>query len=182
MNDIIALPDVPRAPVTATRLERLDEAALGRLLGVLTARPGPLPKYLYPSAGTLYPVQTYISLRDGVAGCAGGSYYHDPSGHALAPLSADLVPAPDGSHPAALLLLVAKGDAIAPIYKDLAAGFCLLEAGYMMEALARAASGIGLALRDAGDPAQANRLPIATALRLEDDHWPLVCWAIEGAP
>jgi hypothetical protein len=159
----LALPSVP-----------LTEVTLGALLGALASRPGPVPKYRYPSAGTLYPVQTCVVLRHRLGGLAAGSYYHDPEAHELVALSSAAPAAPDGSTPDALLLLVARDAAIAPIYHAEASKFCLLEAGYMSAALSEAADGVRL--RDAGDPALCAAL--AAACALDADHVPLVCWAV----
>ncbi len=154
--------------------EPLDESVLGKLLGALAARPGPVPKYRYPSAGTLYPVQAYIVLSRPVDRLAAGSYYHDPVAHALVELSAATPAAPDGTTPPALLILVARGAAIDPIYGAHADALCLLEAGYMEAALD--AAGTGLTLRDAGDPA--GQPALANAFALEADDRPLVSLAI----
>lgn len=155
----------------------LDTEALGALLGVLASRPGSVPKYRYPSAGTLYPVQTYVILRGANSLGSVGSYYYDPDAHELVALSTETPAAPDGSAPAMLLMLVAERTAIAPIYGAETDAFCLLEAGYMTEAL-RADSG-GLVLRDAGDAATDANL--IRACRLGESHAPLVCLAVEEA-
>ncbi|MEP7272399.1 MAG: amino acid adenylation domain-containing protein, partial [Acidobacteriota bacterium] len=43
-----------------------------------------IAKYRYPSAGSLYPVQTYIRVRSGgIKGVDGGYYYYDPMGHEM---------------------------------------------------------------------------------------------------
>lgn len=156
----------------------LSEESLGRLLGALASRPGPLPKYLYPSAGTLYPVQTYVVLRLRLGVLEPGSYYHDPDAHALALLSSGVPAAPDGAATAVSLVLVAQMAAIEPIYRDEAEAFCLLEAGYISEVLRQAAA--GLRLRDAGDPAEIDPA-LAAALRLDPTHRLLACWAVEAA-
>jgi hypothetical protein len=70
---------------------------------------------------------------------------------------------------------VAQGAAITPIYGGHAQAFCLLEAGYMTQALADSAD--GLTLRDAGDPAADAALGAACAL--DEGHVPLVCLAVE---
>ena|SRR5690242_5415726 len=170
-----APPPAPQSPPAATAL---DESAVGRLLGALASRLGPLPKYRYPSAGTLYPVQTYLVLRRGFGALAAGSYYYDPEAHALVLLSSDLPAAPDATTPEMLLMLVAQMAAIAPIYRDEAETFCLLESGYMSEALRQAVN--GLVLRDAGDPADNGQVSFAAAFGLEPSHLPLACWAVEG--
>ena len=151
---------------------QLSEAAFGELLGKLSSRPGPVPKYLYPSAGTLYPVQTYVILRRPLGSLLAGSYYHDPGEHALAHLSDATPAAPDGSEPAALLMLIAQYAAIEPIYRAETKRFCLLEAGYIADLLAST----GLRMREAGDPSCNPALAVSFAL--DADHVPLICWAI----
>lgn len=170
----VALPVVVVARPPVQPPVALTQAGLGRLLGALASRPGPVPKYGYPSAGTLYPVQTYLVLRRTLGDLAEGSYYHNPDAHALVALSCQAPAAPDGSEPHALLALVAQRAAIVPIYGDQAEAFWLLEAGYMQQALLDAAG--GLALRDAGDPARHGGL--TTAFALDTEHMPLVCWAV----
>ncbi len=177
---VVALPAAPAAIALSVETHSaLSEDALGRLLGALASRPGAVPKYLYPSAGTLYPVQTYVVLREQLGSLAPGSYYYAPDTHALAALSSELPAAPDGTCPALLLVLVAQLAAIEPIYRDEAEAFCLLEAGYMGEALRQARA--GPALREAGDPAESDAAGLAAALRLDPSHRPLACWAVEGA-
>ena len=106
----------------------------------------PLPKYLYPSAGSLYPVQTYLHVKAGRAeGLAEGTYYYDPSAHRLIQLTAGakIDSAVHVEHNRRLyeqaafsVFFIAQMDAIVPIYgKELAGQFCLLEAGYMGQAL-----------------------------------------------
>jgi len=108
----------------------------------------PLPKYRYPSAGNLYPVQTYLSIKPNrVDGLAGGIYYYHPAEHRL-----ELLHAGSGIGETAYgeyggfnqrifeqsafgLFLVGQLDAITPLYGDWARDFCLLEAGYMSQLL-----------------------------------------------
>lgn len=148
--------------------------ALGRLLGALASRAGEVPKYRYASAGALYPVQAYLSVPAGrVAGLEGGCWYYDPQEHALALVSEAVLAPPDDC--AFLLLLVARHAAIAPVYGAVAGEFCVLEAGYMQEALAQEAAAAGIALCDAGDPA--GWQGVREALALDADHVPVACWA-----
>ena len=118
-----------------------------------------LPKYRYASAGTLYPVQTYVAVRaNQVSGLDGGLYYVHPQDHALVEiakgttfddaLEAALAPAgrSDGSPGAFVLFLIGKLDAIEPIYGTWSRLFCLLEAGYIGELLSNSAAAAGLAL------------------------------------
>ena len=140
----------PGQPVPAT--------ALGSLLGCLRqARLNGSPKYRYPSAGGLYPVQAYVGVRDGgVDGIAAGVYYYQPVLHRLIPLSeedgvldetlhwpANRVAAASASF---AVFLVADLSAIQPLYGQAARDFSLLEAGAMAQLLAREAEerGIGL--------------------------------------
>jgi hypothetical protein len=175
MADIVVpLPTPAFPPLASGPPAALNEASLGRLLGALASRPGPVPKYRYPSAGTLYPVQAYLVLRHALDHLEAGSYYHDPEAHALVSLSDATPAAPDATTPAALLVLVAQRSAIEPIYGARATSFCLLEAGYMTEALL--VDGARLKLREAGEPV--GNPALAAALLLQPDHLPLVCWAV----
>ena len=110
----------------------------------------PLPKYLYPSAGSLYPVQTYLHVKAArVEGLEEGTYYYDPSSHRLIQLErgARIAGTAHAEHnrlmyeqAAFSLFLIAQMDAIVPIYgKELADRFCMLEAGYMGQALTMSA-------------------------------------------
>ena len=114
-------------------------------LSQLTLEKSPLPKYLYPSAGNLYPVQTYLYLKpDHIMGLAGGFYYYHPAQHRLIQLAPtdDAVGRlfPDFNQPifdqaAFAVFLVAQLEAMTPMYGSLSRDFCLLEAGYMSQSL-----------------------------------------------
>jgi SagB-type dehydrogenase family enzyme len=133
---------------------------LDRLGGVLAALSPlrldefPFPKYRYPSAGNLYPVQTYLYAKpDRIGGLAGGIYYYHPKDHALILLAeggridrAHYAPInqPVFDRAAFALFLVARADAIVPIYPGLAYEFCCLESGYMGQLLMTAGPGIGI--------------------------------------
>ncbi|MEL6441868.1 MAG: amino acid adenylation domain-containing protein [Cyanobacteria bacterium J06621_8] len=108
----------------------------------------PLPKYLYPSAGSLYPVQTYLLIKpNGVTGLAAGIYYYHPESHRLVLVSANSEI--DGSiyqgnqiifdNGAFSLFLIAELNAIAPMYGELAENFCLIEAGHIGQLLMESA-------------------------------------------
>lgn len=50
----------------------------------------PFPKYRYPSAGSLYPVQVYLYVKsDRIEGVEGGTYYYHPKDHRLVLLSSE---------------------------------------------------------------------------------------------
>jgi amino acid adenylation domain-containing protein len=117
----------------------------------------PIPKRMYPSAGSLYPVQAYLHIKPGrVDGLEGGTYYYDPSAHrlfALDPAAAFRTSLHVETNrqifeqAAFSIFLVAKFGAIVPIYgKALAHDFSMLEAGYIGQLLMQSATehGIGI--------------------------------------
>lgn len=133
--------------------ELIPLATFSELLSCLIQMPmpdAPLPKYRYPSAGNLYPVQTYLYIKPArIEGLPGGFYYHHPQQHRLLPLSsADTsIPSlyagpnrPIFEQAAFSIFLVADMDAIVPMYGEIARDFVLLEAGYMSQLLMMEAS------------------------------------------
>jgi len=108
----------------------------------------PLPKYRYPSAGNLYPVQTYLSIKpNGVEGLEGGIYYYHPAEHRLILLHAGEGIGENAygeyggfnqrifEQSAFSLFLIGQLNAITPLYGNWAKDFCLLEAGYISQLL-----------------------------------------------
>jgi len=104
----------------------------------------PLPKYRYPSAGNLYPVQTYLFIKPNlVVGLEGGLYYYHPAKHRLILInSTNEIEGkiyggnkPIFAQSAFSIFLIGKLEAIAPIYGELAKDFCLLEAGHIGQLL-----------------------------------------------
>lgn len=153
--------------------------SLGALLGRLTAvEDGSLPRYRYPSAGGLYPVQTYLYVHDDrVEGLSQGLYYHHPDSHQLSLLAPgpqlaaeahDAVNRPAFTSAAFSILLVGRRAAIEPLYGALARDFCLLEAGYLAQLLVDAAGEVGLGLCPIGGMAFDR---VRSALRLAQDDW-----------
>jgi amino acid adenylation domain-containing protein len=120
---------------------------LGQLLSCLLQMKldsSPLPKYRYPSAGSLYPVQTYLYIKPNrVEGLEAGFYYYHPADHRLVLLNAATEinsSVYGGNQPifeqsAFSLFLIGQLSAIAPMYGELARDFCLLEAGYISQLL-----------------------------------------------
>ncbi|MBO1049487.1 MAG: amino acid adenylation domain-containing protein [Dolichospermum sp. DEX182a] len=109
-----------------------------------------LPKYRYPSAGSLYPVQTYLLIKPNrIEDIEGGVYYYHPREHSLILLKA-YVEIPSNIHvannqtqfeqSAFSLFLIGQLNAITPIYGELAKDFCFLEAGYIGQLLIDTAS------------------------------------------
>lgn len=131
--------------------ESVSLERLAAVLGALQELPmdgAPLPKFRYPSAGSLYPVRVYVVVKDGrVAGLAGGAYVYDPSGHRLVSVGpqaamAPLYPGPNRplvEASAFSIILVGRRAAVEPMYGPLWRDFCLLEAGYMGQLLSSAA-------------------------------------------
>lgn len=128
--------------------EPIPRHEFGEFLGCLSGLANeqlPFPKYRYPSAGSLYPVQTYIHLKPGaVAGLPPGCYYYDAEAHRLVLLTRDAridrsvhtannLEIYDGC--AFTILLVGQLKAATPMYGGLARDYCVLEAGYMAQLL-----------------------------------------------
>jgi len=107
------------------------------------------PKYRYPSASGLYPVQVYLYCEpERVEGLDAGLYYVDPAGD-LVLLSTDHIATAElhvahnrdlAAGAAFTLLLFADMSAIARSYGPLARDLCLLEAGYIGQALTETAT------------------------------------------
>jgi amino acid adenylation domain-containing protein len=141
----------PAEPVPLSAVDHLLQSLLP-----IALESQPLPKYRYPSAGNLHPVQVYLYCKPGrVQGLAGGAYYYHPQNHSLVLLSADAVLGSELHAPvnralaeeaAFTLFLIGNLDAIDPVYGESARDFCLLEAGYISQLLMTQAaeSGIGL--------------------------------------
>jgi SagB-type dehydrogenase family enzyme len=102
----------------------------------------PLPKYYYPSAGSLYPVQTYVCVEPGMideieAGC----YYYNPQEHRLELLNTYNRIGKRGmtndrvNQYSFTLHLISNLNAIRPMYGELSETFSYQEAGYMANLL-----------------------------------------------
>lgn len=101
------------------------------------------PKYRYPSASSLYPVQTYLYVKpDRVEGIHAGVYYYHPAEHALILLSTGaIIDQQVHGEPnqrifessAFSIFLVGDLSAIEALYPEQARDFCLLEAGCMLQ-------------------------------------------------
>jgi SagB-type dehydrogenase family enzyme len=146
--------DFSAAPVSA--------AAFGALLGNLRSiQVGDSPKYLYASAGGLYPVQTYLYIKPGrVDGIAGGMYYHDPEQHRLVRISAEspavrelydpLINRPIFDKAAFAIYLVVELAAIGAMYRERALQYATLEAGQITQLLEMRAPDLGTGLCQIG--------------------------------
>lgn len=136
-----------------------------------------LPKYRYASAGGLYPVQTYLSVKSGrVEGLAPGTYYYHPRAHQLLLLSPDAqvertLHAPNNraifDESAFSIFLVGQLSGIEPMYGKLARDFCVLEAGYVSQLLMMVAPESQIGLCPIGDM---HFEPLRHLFALEDSH------------
>ncbi|MCC5667070.1 amino acid adenylation domain-containing protein [Nostoc sp. CHAB 5784] len=159
---------LPGAESSAVKLQRqsyrqfLEQSvslnSLGEFLECLRSQQllnSPLPKYRYASAGSLYPVQTYIYIKPNrVQNLAAGIYYYHPQQHQLIHLS-NSAKVDSGIYginqgifdqAAFALFLIGEMQAIAPIYGDKSRDFCLLEAGYISQLLMETAPDYDLGL------------------------------------
>ncbi|HEY9404139.1 MAG TPA: amino acid adenylation domain-containing protein, partial [Pyrinomonadaceae bacterium] len=119
------------------------------------------PKYLYPSAGGIYPVQTYLHVKPGsVEGLEAGTYYYHPVEHRLISLAPG-AEIPARAHDAFInrpvfveagfsIFLVGQLSAIAPIYGRHSAPFATLEAGYIGQLLMMSAPACRIGLCPVG--------------------------------
>ncbi|UII31864.1 amino acid adenylation domain-containing protein [Fulvivirga ulvae] len=114
--------------------EAITKDTLGQLLSAVRGQvynEMPLPKYFYPSAGSLYPVQTWIEVAEAaIDGVEKGCYYLHPEHFELRQASSQ-VNITEGVN----IHLIADLDAIEPLYGRLAKDFARIEAGYMANLL-----------------------------------------------
>jgi epothilone synthetase B len=133
--------------------EPVPLSALAGLLDSLAAlvnESEPLPRYRYPSAGSLHPVQTYLQVVEGrVSGLGPGTYYHHPVHRELVPIHPGAAVeraahAPNNhavfDQAAFALYFIGCLPAIEPLYAAAARSFCAIEAGCMLQLLMTAAS------------------------------------------
>ncbi|MEM7354624.1 MAG: SagB/ThcOx family dehydrogenase, partial [Acidobacteriota bacterium] len=135
------------------------------------------PKYLYASAGGLYPVQAYVYLKEGrVEGLAEGIYYYQPTTHQLVAVAPGVtldrslwawVNQPIFDQAAFAIFFVTRYAAIAPMYGHLSRDFSLVEAGLMAQLLDEEATKLQLGLCYMGG---VEFEPIRHHFDLDDSH------------
>ncbi len=141
--------------------EPLSFAQFSHFLGVLRQiELGGLPKYRYPSAGGIYPVQIYLYIKpDRIPGLAEGIYYYNPQSHQLIVLSEGVHLTSDihasinqfiFEQSAFSLFLIGDLTTITSQYGNAARDFCLLEAGYMSQLLMNSAPAYDIGLCPVG--------------------------------
>ena len=135
----------------------LKQTQLAELLAVLAEYPGPQgPRYLYPSAGGVYPLLVYLHVMPGkIEQLGAGLYLYQAHKHTLIQLSPE-APALSELHlPNSLemaqasafsLYLVADLAGMTARYGSDARDYCLIEAGAMVQLLREQAAQIGLGL------------------------------------
>ena len=120
------------------------------------------PKYRYASAGGLYPVQTYLYLKqERIAGLEGGIYYYHPARHRLISLTPQIdlpsdlydpfINRPIFEQAAFAVFLIVRLRAIAPMYGNQSLHFSAIEAGLMAQLLESEAPNSQLGLCQIGD-------------------------------
>ena len=120
------------------------------------------PKYLYGSAGGLYPVQTYLYIKPGrVEGLAAGIYYYHPLDHGLVLLSPrvdfdrgvydPIINGPIFDEAAFGVFLIAQLSAISPMYGARSVHYATIEAGLMSQLLETSAPACGIGLCQIGN-------------------------------
>ena len=120
------------------------------------------PKYLYASAGGLYPVQTYIYVKAGrIEGLAEGLHYYDPVAHSIVHVSHAnvikredfdaLINQPIFDEAAFCVCFVGAMSRIEPMYGDDSQRFVNIEAGLMAQCLDLGAKAHGIGLCHVGE-------------------------------
>ena len=132
-------------------------SSLSRLLGLLKQETvqGEV-KYLYPSAGGLNAVQTYLYAKEGrVEGLPEGIYYYHPVAHQLIALGQAAAMPQQIFHPADrqvfddagfCIFFIARLAALQPVYNCLSPALAVLDAGYMTQLLMSRQNNAGIGL------------------------------------
>ena len=152
-------------------------AQLSDVISVLSRIGDGVGTFRWPSAGGLYPIQTYVWVRESsIDGLSGGTYFFDGASSALVPVTLgahipdDVYGPPNralaGSCAFAVFLLSCP-PAIEPVYGELAHRFETLEAGAMMQLLVDRAATADVAACPIGDLAFS---AISSLLGVDDDQ------------
>ncbi|MCP3999466.1 MAG: amino acid adenylation domain-containing protein [Gammaproteobacteria bacterium] len=140
----------------------LATESLSNLLGCLASiQLNDNPKYLYASAGGLYPIQTYIYIKPNrINGIDAGIYYHDPDQHRLVQVNTNseairsiydpLINRPIFDNAAFAIFLVAELKSIGAMYQERALHYSTLEAGHITQLLEMRAADFGIGLCQIG--------------------------------
>jgi len=119
------------------------------------------PKYLYGSAGGLYPIQTYIYIKpDRIEGIDAGFYYYQPMENRLVLINKDpgdvrelydpIINRPVFDESAFAIYLVAEMQAIGGMYAERSLHYSVIETGSMTQLLESAAPAQNIGLCQVG--------------------------------
>ena len=119
------------------------------------------PKYLYGSAGGLYPIQTYVYVKPNrIEGLDAGVYYFEPMQNTLIMLNPDpgnmrdlydpIINRPVFDAAAFALYLVVEMQAIGSMYSERSLHYSVIETGHMTQLLEAAAPLMGIGLCQIG--------------------------------
>jgi amino acid adenylation domain-containing protein len=132
---------------TTSFTDSISKEELAILLHTLSNKPvenNPLPKYFYPSAGSLYPMQVfvYIPSNTNIVETT-GYYYYDRADHNLVLIQEEEIKdKKEKQH--IQCYFIAKLDAIEPMYGPAAKGFCYMETGHMSQLFEAAAAQLSI--------------------------------------
>jgi len=143
-----------KAPVALTGFNKLISHLRARVIG-------DRPKYLYGSAGGLYPVQTYVYVKPGrVEGLDGGVYYYQPMENRLVCLNGDpgdvrelydpIINRPVFDEAGFAVYFVAEMQAIGGMYPERSLHYSVIEAASMTQLLESVAPECDLGLCQVG--------------------------------
>ncbi len=126
----------------------------GTLFGLALGKHSKSLRRHYPSAGALFPIETYL-MSERLEGQAPGVFHYNPTTHVLERLwdipggrtIKSFVPRPDTIPASSLILFTAVWHRTTAKYGDLGFLHALLEAGHMSENILLTATALGLAAR-----------------------------------
>ena len=175
LQKTILVPVVAPQPTPVLTVEKLTFSAFSTWLANLKALEyeGKM-RYAYPSAGGVYPLQTYIYVKpDRIEGVSAGYYYYHPLDHALYSLnSSSQLPQSVRfeatrlvDEAAFMLFFVGCLDAIEPLYLNVSSYFITLDAGYAGQLLFEKRGALQLTTTTAFDPEA-----LRSCLQINDRH------------
>jgi SagB-type dehydrogenase family enzyme len=137
-----------------TDISKLSLVDCGALFGLALGRKNPSSRRNYPSAGALYPIETYL-ISSTLEHSEPAVFHYDPTGHALEKLWSlpddvslkDLAKKPDDLLFSSLIVFTAVWERSSAKYGDLAYQHALLEAGHMSENILLVATALGMSTR-----------------------------------
>ena len=186
------LPDEARILARASCYRYADRPVafetFGRFLALL--RPRTIQermRHLFPSAGGLYPVQTYVQVKPGAVTGLDGLYYYHPERHRLVLLNKTEITRNHHfyynrtiyDHAGFYLYFVVQTHAIEPVYGEQASDFAAIETGCIIQLLMTYQSEFDLGLVPIGG---FDFESVRADFRLDEGHRFLLCMAGGNAP